>query len=391
MTHINKKNEPNEDQQLTHIINKLKAYPGNVVALSDLSKLIGTPKIKNATQEVWFHFLNKFLQEIDGKGDLEIKRKLISKLNKNITETLIKSKTTIIQEKITHSTFKSKDKKPRLILLICIWKRPELTNFILNYYNKLKKEYRERVEIIVICIGSEKNKSKFICEKNDCIYLEHPNEPLSRKWGFGFKAAIKYHPDGVVTLGSDDLISKNTIERYIKCIENNELFLGFYDVYFYSKKHSLIHWDGYGYSAANGGMPGRIGETIGAGRFYSKYLLHYLDYNLWGELNINNGLDLASSKKLEHHGILNMKQKHAIQLKQNESCISFGQLGENLSDSNSFILDIKTDTSLTKLYRYTGSPHHHKKIPDKKSFLLNHFPEEVILNIFRISSENSQV
>jgi hypothetical protein len=380
--------EQNQCPLLLKITNDLKNYPGNVVAISSLSKMIGNSNHNGATLELWLRYLNAFLLHIDGRGDVAIKRNLISKLNKNVTETAFKTDTSIKEKICLNDTFKSNRGKPRLVLLTCIWKRPELTDIILRYYEGIKDEYRDRVEIILICVGSEKMKSRLICEKYNCVYLEYANEPLSKKWGFGLKAASKYDPDGVVTLGSDDLVSKNTIERYIKCIQNNELFLGFYDIYFYSKKHSLIHWDGYGYSSINNGMPGRTGETIGAGRFYSKHLLNYIEYNLWGDLSINSGLDFTASRTLEQHGILRTNRKHAVQLQIDKRKVFFGQIGESLSDSNCFILDVKTNVSLTSLSRYTGSPHHYIKIPEKKRFLLNHFSEETISSIFRVSTQH---
>jgi hypothetical protein len=240
--------------------------------------------------------------------------------------------------------------------------------------------------LIIICIGSEKHISKVLCQNNECIYYEHPNKPLSKKWGYGMKLTKKYDADGVITIGSDDLISKQTFYRYISAIDNNESFLGFYDIYFYSKKSSLIHWHGYGYNCEHQGMPRRLGETIGAGRFYSKDLLEIIDYNPWDNIDVDCGLDLIASNKLESLGILKMDSKHSINNKTNRRII--GQFGEELSNSKSLILDIKTDASLTPISRYTQSPKNAAKISEKKEFLLQHFQLETVEQIFQITTKH---
>lgn len=358
------------------ILNNLQEFPNNITALVDLSHLLSRKKITEIEFLQWIKACDNFLKETNGRGNLEIKKELISSLNKKISSNF---------QKHAPELPKFINEKKKIALLTCIWERPHLTNFTLEYYKNLITDLKEIIDIIPICIGSEQSLSQKIAHQNDWIYLEHSNYPLSKKWGFGMMSTKKYQIDGVVTIGSDDIISKNTFSRYIEAINKKESLLGFYDIYFYSKKSALIHWHGYGYASEFNGMPRRLGETIGAGRFYSRSLLESTDYNPWKEMSINSGLDLAASKNLERLGFLKMKSKHRFNYIEKTNIK--GQFGENLSDSNSLVLDIKTHLSLTSIDRYTLSKNCYGKIPDKKEFLLQHFDPETIKQIFQITTK----
>ena len=72
-------------------------------------------------------------------------------------------------------------------MLTCVWKRPKLTKIILSYYSKLKKEIKNTVNLELVAVGSEGNKSRKICEGAGFHYFEHENQPMSNKWQYGLK------------------------------------------------------------------------------------------------------------------------------------------------------------------------------------------------------------
>lgn len=210
----------------------------------------------------------------------------------------------------------------KLVLMTTMYKRHYLTDYVFNYYNKLKEEIKDSVELILLVGGSEGNFSNHIAFKNSFNYIEVPNFPLSTKHNVILKECKKYDPDGVILIGSDDLISKEIIFHYIECVNKGIDYTGFEDFHMYDG--SLYHWGGYtGF---------RSGEPIGAGRFYSKNLLNNLNWDLWGEQEINKGLDLLATKKMNK--------------------ISFTKEIVTTSSVGGMIVDIKTEQNLTNLNKY---------------------------------------
>jgi len=59
----------------------------------------------------------------------------------------------------------------------------------------------------VICVGGEEEKET--CIRSGAEFVEHPNEPLGRKWNAGFRTARAHSPDAVLYLGSTNWLSQN--------------------------------------------------------------------------------------------------------------------------------------------------------------------------------------
>jgi hypothetical protein len=172
-----------------------------------------------------------------------------------------------------------------LVFIIAIYKRPELTKIVLDYYRKLNKIYPFKIVIA----GSEGELSRKLAKGFD--YIEVPNFPLTDKNNAMMQRAKIHNPDAVVLLGSDDFICENVIKYYYSLIEAKESnIVGFYDLYFYSTQHEyLSHYD-------------CGGKSYGAGRYFPKSALKRINYTGWaGEYN--RGLDSNNIKVCEAQGI----------------------------------------------------------------------------------------
>ena len=212
----------------------------------------------------------------------------------------------------------------KLVLMTTMYQRHNLTDYVFSYYKKLKNEIKDSVELVLLVGGSEGEVSQNIAEKNSFNYIEVPNFPLSNKHNVILKECKKYDPDGVILIGSDDLISKETILHYIKCVNDGIDYTGFKDFNLYDG--TLYYWEGY--------TNERSGEPIGAGRFYSKNLLDKLDWDLWGEKDLNKGLDLLATKKMNR----------VPYTKEIITTLSIGGM----------IVDIKTEQNITNIKSYSN-------------------------------------
>jgi hypothetical protein len=171
---------------------------------------------------------------------------------------------------------------PKICIITTMWGRHHLTDYVFNYYNKLKSELKNELNLILISCGSEGEISKSIAEKNNFFYIESDNFPLSQKHNKVFLKSKEFNPDGVILIGSDDLISKELILTYKKIMSSYDL-IGAKDFYFLQNDGQFRYWPGY--------ENYRKGEPIGGGRFYNKSLLDSLEWRPWGNICVNKSLD----------------------------------------------------------------------------------------------------
>ena len=93
--------------------------------------------------------------------------------------------------------------KPTFVLITALWKRPELTNVVLERFKNLKIEISDKFNLELIAVGSEGSESKKLSESKGFLYIEYKNSPLNIKFNQACIAAKK--PVGgmpIVTIGS---------------------------------------------------------------------------------------------------------------------------------------------------------------------------------------------
>jgi len=217
--------------------------------------------------------------------------------------------------------------KLKICLFTVSYKRLELTDYVLNFYNNIKKDISDICDLELVCIGSDGKKGKEIAEKNGFDYYEYTNEPVSQKHNYGAKICKRYNPDAVIYVGSDDIMTIDFFYYYIDLIKNGIDFCGIKDVYFLTKD-LLGYWNGY--------KPNNIryNEPIGPGKVYSKSLMEKLNWKPWGDKKINRGLDNLVTEKL--NTIKDYKKK----------IISCNNVG-------GFFIDIKTKVNISNISEFT--------------------------------------
>jgi hypothetical protein len=106
------------------------------------------------------------------------------------------------------------------------------------------------------------------------------NFPLSNKWSVAISLLRYIEFDYVIILGSDDYINQAFVDFVSEHITDCDM-IGFTDIYF-EQDNEFHYWSGY--SGLN------EGQTIGAGRCYTKSFLEKMNYSMYNS-EANSGLD----------------------------------------------------------------------------------------------------
>jgi hypothetical protein len=240
----------------------------------------------------------------------------------------------------------------KLALILTIFKRHDLEKLVIERF----KEQSKKFGFEIIIAGSEGEVSQSLA--NGCNYIEIDNYPVSRKHNATLEVAKELDVDGVVLFGSDDFVNDGFWEFIYKQSPNEKCLVGFKDLYFYSTQTDEFgYYEGWGNNS----------QSIGAGRFFSRYILDLMDWKLWSD-DKNKALDTDSGKRLQKQGVGNKNYK--------------------MSDVNAFILDVKHTRSITSNSILAGCELKNKNIMAKK---LNKQVAESIENLsVEIQKEQSK-
>jgi len=204
-------------------------------------------------------------------------------------------------------------------VLSCIYGRPKVTEVFCKGLVRLKENFG----VFPLIVGSEGEASLRFAREYGLLYLRFNNRPLGAKFNAGMRAIMSYNLDYVMVLGSDDLISDDYMECFVKIMKTQKPdLIGTTDCYFYSPTHKKLgYWDGY--------RNARKGETIGMGRTLSKKLIYKLKLTPWFH-GINKGLDGSMMSQVLRHRpkIISLSQKKenifAVDIKSKGNITSFG-------------------------------------------------------------------
>jgi len=155
----------------------------------------------------------------------------------------------------------------KLCIVTGMWKRPEVFKIFGQHYKDLG--------IDVIVAGSEGKRSKQLAESFGFIYLKRPNQPLAEKMNATITEGLKRGYTHFICVGSDDLLSKELIDEYIRLIRLGYEFIGVLDFYFYELgTGKASYWGGYRDRK-------RFKHTCGAGRVLSRNLVESWGGKVW--------------------------------------------------------------------------------------------------------------
>ena len=133
----------------------------------------------------------------------------------------------------------------KIIVLIPIWKRPELTRKCIEALCKLKPK---GIELNVFCVLSYSDPAflKQFNTVNDfkIFHTITGNKPLGLKKAFGLAEVMRFYPDYdyIMELGSDDFINPKLFELYFSYIRAEIPFFGLNNLYMYHIRTDKLIW-----------------------------------------------------------------------------------------------------------------------------------------------------
>lgn len=368
-----------------HYSRALELNPFNLLFISQIADIV----IKEPDADRLFPLLSDALKNaLEKRGERASVYEIASSVS-YVSQKIIRAHHVIQPLAYSGLSVASDASKPlRLVLLTCVWQRPALTEIVLAYYQKIAKELRGQIDLVLLAVGSEGKNSRQLCERYGCHYLEHKNLPLSDKWEFGLKNARQLGADGVIIAGSDDLLSLSLFQRYAELLDEGYLFCGLSDGYFLdlADPEKMLYWKGYGGLNRERGMPWRLNETLGMGRMYSRSLLEWIDYSLWQDKHINKGLDGAAKDRLFDLGMLSVLKEHAVPISIEDRKLLFGQAAMRMNDLGVFALDIKSPgENVTSMMDYNQAKDAYQIIDNSWIYLEKYFPSETISSLKKLS------
>lgn len=192
----------------------------------------------------------------------------------------------------------------RVVVFMCVWKRPKLTHFVLQHYNAMKPELLSdhNIALDVFITGSDNATTPHTAVQFGTGYAVHPNRPVGSKHNWGLQSLRGHYerspddlPDAVAIMGSDDIINAaffvKTKELMTRAV-NNMHIVGLRDIYFFDL-HSLRLM----YTAGYREFVTPVSGTVGCGRVFSWAMLETLDWELWDWAR-DRSLDQSSIRRI---------------------------------------------------------------------------------------------
>ena len=145
--------------------------------------------------------------------------------------------------------------KPKILILIPCWKRPEITEICFRGLQRLRRS--SLVDIDTLTIISEPDYRE-LTKRYNIRNTFFVNTPLGRKKNHGLQVAMKKKWDYLMEINSDDLIHTSLIEEvYLPHLEKGEDYLGIENFCFLNSE--------------TGQMKQYASKTVyGIGRIYSR-------------------------------------------------------------------------------------------------------------------------
>jgi hypothetical protein len=207
------------------------------------------------------------------------------------------------------------------VIVTGMWKRPEVFKIFGQHYKDLG--------IDVIVSGSEGKESEKLAKKYGFHYIEIENQPLATKMNATTLKAKELGYTHVICVGSDDLLSKELIDEYLKLMRKGYDYIGVTDFYFYEMESGkAAYWGGYRERH-------RLGHTAGAGRVISRTLLDEWDWKPWDDKDskyLDNSMQTKLRSSLHPKTTFSLKEKGllAVDIKSQVNMTPF-ELWDNTS------------------------------------------------------------
>jgi hypothetical protein len=221
-------------------------------------------------------------------------------------------------------------KKTKIVIIIPVYKRPEVTAICfkwLHYFITEVKTWDVRPLIILSPEDKYLENNKDECECYGFKYVYFHNQPVGNKLNAGINYALqKYKFDYIMNMGSDNIIHPSVELLYRSHINKTCLFFGINNLFIYELKTKKTFWF-HKYNDI---------RSIGAGRMIHISIIEAFNYKKYPvyDTNIDREMDTNSAKNIEK--ILGIK----------DEVIDVGQFP--------YVVDIKTDTNINHIMFLEG-------------------------------------
>lgn len=193
-----------------------------------------------------------------------------------------------------------------IVIFMCIWKRPLVTQFVLNHFASLNETLlASGISVELFLVGSDTNATKLLADAVGAAYAIHPNNPVGRKHQLGLESLRahystqvntgkrKHLPHAITIFGSDDVVPA----RYFFLVRQHfgtRSFhvLGLRDVWFHDLSSRRLAYTP-GYRSFESPLAG----TVGCGRAFSWPFLDSVHWRLW-DVDRDRGLDQSVVRNL---------------------------------------------------------------------------------------------
>lgn len=245
-----------------------------------------------------------------------------------------------------------------LCMITALWRRPRVSRYVLSYYLRLRPRLIKRgVRIQVIASVSPddpfREEHTALAGTPGIHFVSAPNRPLSGKFNAPVRYAKHLDPDGVVVIGSDDLIAPVYFDRVFDYFRDGVRTMRMTEVGMYDL-------------ATDRGIIVR--SRTGAGYIMNRDLLRMLEWEPWPRVE-TKGLDRALMERVQP---INRPRRvvHA----------SF--------DRGFPIIDIKTDENISPFDHFVEAWHVQawERSPEE---LFSAFPPNVYPEVCQIKSSSA--
>lgn len=252
----------------------------------------------------------------------------------------------------------------RVGIVSAMWQRLELTDLVFSHIADMKAAVAPFMELLPVVAGSEGDASRAVAEQNGFSYREVENLPLGAKWNAALSLLRDQDVDGVVILGSDDLLNERFF-HVLKTLVDEGCQLAGLDTFFVleGRNGRLMEWLGY--------LPPREGESIGAGRFLHRELLERLNWHLW-EDGLNAGLDASMWRLLRADAARRGK--------------TFSSKTIHCREEGITLVDVKSSVQINGLEGLALASGRIRMVGAPRQFLEKTYPRKLVEKLFAQSS-----
>jgi len=276
-----------------------------------------------------------------------------------------------------------------ILVFTAIQGRQKITELFLMGVERLKLYSGHNISLF--CVVSDQADIDFLKSKG-VDYCVHENTPLSDKFDYGFKQAIKKKFDYLLTLGSDDLIDHNIFkDHYNALMQSGNEFFGLKQIGILDSQ--TLDCSLYQYFMSKSDM------LLGAGRMLSYRLCQeFKDKPLYNLRKKNNGLDYASEnelKKIVKPTFVKTNKIYLIDVKSDVNIWSYKSLSRKLSrveyDKLTHFLSIEEDNYLrVSNYKIVAVIPVHGRLPLLKLTIERLYKKNKVHKVICIGSENEK-